>query len=182
MKVTPSEIPDVLFIDPEVHGDERGFFIERYQYRKFADTGIVDPFVQDNHSGSRKGTLRGLHYQIENPQAKLVFVTSGKIFDVAVDLRKSSSTFGRWVGQILSAEEHQMMWIPVGFAHGFYVLSEWADLIYKVTDYYSPEWDRTLIWNDPEIGINWPIESESLLFLSPKDAQGKLLTDAEVFP
>lgn len=181
MIFTPSEIPDVLFIQPKIHNDDRGFFLETYQSRKFAEAGLPEQFVQDNHSGSKQGTLRGLHYQIRNPQAKLLFVTVGRIFDVAVDLRKSSPTFGHWVGGFLSAENHRLVWIPEGFAHGFLVISNWAEVIYKVTEFYFPELDRTLLWNDPEIGIEWPIENGKQPILSPKDAEGKPLAEAEVF-
>jgi dTDP-4-dehydrorhamnose 3,5-epimerase len=164
-----------------VYGDERGFFMETYQYERFCDAGIPYRFVQDNHSGSRRGTLRGLHYQIQQPQGKLVRVIAGEIFDVAVDLRRTSPTFGKWEGLRLSAENKLQLWIPPGFAHGFYVLSEWAEVTYKTTDYYAPQWERTLLWNDPEIGIQWPITPGELPVISTKDTQGKGIAQAEVF-
>lgn len=181
MQFTPTSIPDVLLIEPEVFGDERGFFMETYQERKYADAGISYNFVQDNHSGSRLGTLRGLHYQIRQPQGKLVRVVAGEVFDVVVDLRRHSPTFGRWEGKRLSAQNKLQLWIPPGFAHGFCVLSEWAELTYKATDFYAPEWERTILWNDPEIGIVWPIPAAHSPLLSAKDAQGKLLREAEIF-
>ncbi len=181
IKITPSKIPEVLLIEPEVHVDERGFFFETFQAMEFSDHGIPSTFVQDNHTGSRGGILRGLHYQIRRTQGKLVRVLIGDVFDVAVDLRRSSPTFGQWVGTTLSAEDHHQLWIPEGFAHGFYVLSEWAELLYKVTDYYAPEWDRTLLWNDPEVGIEWPIDEGKIPVLSEKDVNGKRLFEAEVF-
>lgn len=155
--------------------------METYRAENFAKAGIANNFVQDNHSGSVQGILRGLHYQIRQPQGKMVQVVSGEIFDVAVDLRRSSPFFGKWVGEILSAENKRQLWIPVGFAHGFYVLSEWVDVIYKVTEYYAPEWDRTLLWNDPDIGIAWPLIGGSELLVSDKDAEGLPLKDAETF-
>jgi dTDP-4-dehydrorhamnose 3,5-epimerase len=181
MKFTPTEVPDVILIEPNVIGDARGFFMETYQARLFADAGISCNFVQDNHSGSRRGTLRGLHYQIRQPQGKLLRVVAGEIFDVAVDLRRSSPTFGRWVGWVLSAENHCMLWVPPGFAHGFYVLSEWAELVYKATDFYAPQWDRAVRWNDPEIGIQWPLIEQQIPLLSTKDAAASVLRDSELF-
>jgi dTDP-4-dehydrorhamnose 3,5-epimerase len=181
MEFKPTKFPDVILVEPAVYGDERGFFMETYRAENFAKAGIEDNFVQDNHSGSVQGTLRGLHYQIHQPQGKMVQVVSGKIFDVAVDLRRSSSFFGKWVGEILSAENKRQLWIPVGFAHGFYVLSEWANVIYKVTDYYAPEWDRTLLWNDQDIGIDWPLIDGSALLVSDKDSNGLRLKEAESF-
>ena len=181
MEFKPTQFPVVILVKPAVFSDERGFFMETYRAENFAKAGIADNFVQDNHSGSVQGTLRGLHYQIRQPQGKLVQVVSGEIFDVAVDLRRSSQLFGKWVGEILSAENKRQLWIPVGFAHGFYVLSEWADVIYKVTDYYAPEWDRTLLWNDPDIGIDWPLIDGSALLISDKDADGLTLEEAETF-
>jgi dTDP-4-dehydrorhamnose 3,5-epimerase len=181
MQFTPTEIPDVLLITPQVFGDERGFNMETFQGRQFMDAGIIFPFVQDNHSGSQRGTLRGLHYQIQHAQGKLVRAVVGEIFDVAVDLRRSSPTFGKWIGANLSAHNKQEIWIPPGFAHGFYVLSEWAEVVYKVTDYYAPQWERTLLWNDPQIGIQWPILPGQSLILSAKDQQGKLLSEAETY-
>jgi dTDP-4-dehydrorhamnose 3,5-epimerase len=181
MKFRSTAIPDVQIIEPVVYEDERGFFMETYQTALFADAGIDGSFVQENHSGSAHGTLRGLHYQIHQAQAKLVQVVSGEIFDVAVDIRQSSSSFGKWVGKVLSADNRQQMWIPTGFAHGFYVLSEWANVIYKVTDFYSPEWERTLLWNDPELGIEWPLNHGIPLLISEKDAAGVPLKDIETF-
>lgn len=177
----PTKIPDIIVIEPTVYSDERGFFLETYREAEFKAAGIQGKFVQDNHSGSVRGTLRGLHYQLKQPQAKLVQVVSGEIFDVAVDLRQSSPTFGDWVGEVLSSENKLQLWIPPGFAHGFYVLSEWANVIYKVTDYYAPQWDRTLLWNDPEVGIDWPLIEGADLNISTKDAKGHRFRDAEIF-
>ena len=181
MNIQKTAIPDVLIIEPKVFTDERGFFMETFQARKFAEHGLPQDFVQDNHSGSKRGTLRGLHYQIRQAQGKLVRVVAGEVFDVAVDLRKSSPTFGQWAGTRLSAESKMQLWIPEGFAHGFIVLSDWAEVIYKVTDFYASEWERTLLWNDPEIGIEWPLLDGMSPILSAKDAQGKPLRDAELF-
>lgn len=181
MRITRLEIPDVLLIEPKVFQDDRGFFLETYQRDKYAAAGIALPMVQDNHSGSRQGVLRGLHYQIRKPQGKLVSVTAGEVFDVAVDLRRSSPTFGRWAGVTLSARDHQQVWVPPGFAHGFYVLSEWAEVIYKVTDFYDPQGERTLIWNDPAVGVRWPLRDGRAPLLSPKDAIGQPLSEAELF-
>jgi dTDP-4-dehydrorhamnose 3,5-epimerase len=181
MEITPTTISDVLLIEPVLFEDERGFFMETYQVNRFQAAGIPTNLVQDNHSGSKRGVLRGLHYQIQQPQGKLVRVVTGKVFDVAVDLRKDLETFGSWVGTILSAENRHQLWIPPGFAHGFYVLSEWADLLYKVTDYYAPEWDRTLRWDDPDVGIEWPLRKGELPRLSEKDAAGEFLQDADLF-
>ncbi len=181
MKITPTKIPAVLLIDPEVHGDERGFFMETYQVEKFAAAGIAYPFIQDNHSGSRQGTLRGLHYQIRQPQGKLLRVVVGEIFDVVVDIRRQSPTFGQWVGCNLSAESRQQMWVPPGFAHGFYVLSEWAELVYKATDLYAPAWERTIRWDDPQIGIAWPLLPGKEPIISNKDAQGTDFEGADLF-
>jgi dTDP-4-dehydrorhamnose 3,5-epimerase len=181
MKAMPTAIPEVLVIEPKVFGDARGAFFESWNARAFsALVGREVPFVQDNHSTSVRHVLRGLHYQVRQPQGKLVRVISGEVFDVAVDLRRSSPTFGRWVGESLSAENRRMMWIPEGFAHGFVVLSERAEFLYKTTDYYAPEHERTLLWNDPAIGIEWPIGGEPLL--KEKDAQGAPLARAETFP
>jgi len=174
-------IPDIILIEPRVFGDERGFFMETYHARKLEELGIPDHFVQDNHSGSCQGTLRGLHYQIRHTQGKLVRVVVGEIYDVAVDLRRRSPAFRQWVGIHLSAENKRQLWIPPGFAHGFYVLSEWAEVVYKATDFYAAEWERTLIWNDPKVGITWPIEDGESPILSAKDAQGKTLDETEVF-
>lgn len=181
MKFIPSEIPEVIRIEPEVFGDARGFFMETFHARRFADAGVNYLFVQDNHSGSRQGSLRGLHYQIRQPQGKLVRVIAGEVFDVAVDLRRSSPWFSRWVGCILSAENKSQLWIPPGFAHGFYVLSEWAEVVYKVTDYYAPEWERTLLWNDSDLGIDWPLLAGLPPIVSTKDAQGNPLRTAETY-
>ena len=180
MNVVPTSIPDVLLIEPQVFPDERGFFFESYQKEKFKQAGIDVDFVQDNHSKSCLGTLRGLHYQIRQSQGKLVRVIAGEIFDVAVDIRKHSSTYGQWIGHYLSAENKAMLWVPIGFAHGFYVTSREAEVLYKTTDYYAPQWERSILWNDPAIGIEWPLQNE-LLILSNKDAKGKLLVDAESF-
>jgi dTDP-4-dehydrorhamnose 3,5-epimerase len=182
MDFKATKIPEVIIIEPTVHGDERGFFMETFRAGEFAAAGIDGPFVQDNHSGSVQGTLRGLHYQIKQVQGKLLQVTQGEIFDVAVDLRRSSPTFGNWVGEVLSLDNKKQLWIPPGFAHGFYVMSEWANVIYKTTDYYAPEWDRTLLWNDVEIGIEWPLIDGADPLVSEKDSKGMLLRDAEVFP
>ena len=180
MKVTPTSIPSVLIIEPRVFGDTRGFFFESFNQRAFNQaTGLDVNFVQDNHSRSSKGVLRGLHYQIQQPQGKLVRVVRGSVFDVTVDLRKSSPTFGQWVGVELTEDNHRQLWIPPGFAHGFYVLSDSADFLYKTTDYYAPEFECSLIWNDPTIGIEWPLNTQPII--SAKDAQGKKLADAEVF-
>lgn len=180
MRVTPTEIPDLLVIEPQVFGDERGYFYESYNEKAWREkTGIIEHFVQDNHSRSAKNILRGLHYQIQQPQGKLVRVVVGEVFDVAVDLRKSSPTFGQWVGTNLSAENKKQLWIPVGFAHGFLVLSEYAEFLYKTTNYYAPQHERTLLWNDPDLAIAWPIQSEPIL--SAKDKVGTRLQDAEVY-
>lgn len=181
MKATPTEIPDVLLLEPKLFGDERGFFMETWQRRSFAALGIDHDFVQDNHSRSARGILRGLHYQIRQPQGKLVRVTAGEVFDVAVDLRRSSPSFGRWVGVSLSAENHRMLWVPPGFAHGFYVTSDSADFQYKCTDYYAPEHERAVRWNDPDLAIPWPISPGAGLRLSEKDAAAPLLREAELF-
>jgi dTDP-4-dehydrorhamnose 3,5-epimerase len=182
MKFTPTSIADVILIQPQLFGDDRGFFMETYQAKQFAEMGLPTRFVQDNHSGSRQGTLRGLHYQIRHTQGKLVRVVAGEIFDVAVDLRRSSPTFGKWESVILSAQNKLQLWIAPGFAHGFHVLSEWAEVVYKATDYYAPRWERTLLWNDPEIGIQWPVLAGSSPILSNKDAQGKPLREADLYP
>jgi len=180
MKVIPGTIPDVLILEPRLFTDERGYFMESWNRRTFQDAaGINDGFVQDNHSRSVKGTLRGLHYQIRQPQGKLVRVVTGRVFDVAVDLRRHSPHFGRWMGVEISAENHRQLWIPRGFAHGFLILSEYADFLYKTTDYYAPEYERCLRWDDPELGINWPRNGPVLL--SDKDRNGAFLHEAEVF-
>ncbi len=178
--VTSTAIPEVLVLEPKVFGDARGFFFESYNARDFAQaTGLNVDFVQDNHSKSAKGVLRGLHYQIQHAQGKLVRVVQGEVFDVAVDLRQSSPTIGQWVGERLSADNKRQMWVPPGFAHGFVVLSESAEFLYKTTDYWYPEHERSLLWNDPAIGIEWPLDGQPLL--AAKDAAAALLRDAEIF-
>ncbi len=179
MNAIQTGLPDVLILEPRVFGDARGFFMESYNRQRFAELGLPTEFVQDNHSRSARGVLRGLHYQIRQPQGKLVRVVSGAVFDVAVDLRRSSPTFGRWEGVELSEDNKRMLWIPPGFAHGFLVLSEYADFLYKTTDFYAPQHERCLMWNDPAIGIEWPLEGEPLL--SDKDRAGKPLSEAEVY-
>lgn len=180
MQLTQTAIPDVLILEPKVFGDSRGFFMESFNARTFRElTGLDVNFVQDNHSRSAKGVLRGLHYQIRQPQGKLVRVVRGRVFDVAVDLRRNSPCFGKSVGVELSEDNHRQFWIPPGFAHGFLVLSESADFLYKTTDYYAPEHERCLLWNDPTVAIAWPLEGEPLL--SGKDREGKTLADAELF-
>jgi dTDP-4-dehydrorhamnose 3,5-epimerase len=179
MKVTPTALPDVLLIEPRVFGDDRGFFFESWNRRAFAAAGIDMDFVQDNHSRSRRGVLRGLHYQIEHAQGKLVRVTEGEVFDVAVDLRRSSPSFGRSFGCALSAANRRMLWIPPGFAHGFVVLSENAEFLYKATDYWFPEHERTLLWSDPALRIEWPLSGEPTL--AAKDAAGRRLADADAY-
>ncbi len=180
MRVTRTTIPDVCVIEPKVFGDERGFFFESFNQARFEEAiGYQVHFVQDNHSKSARNVLRGLHYQIQHPQGKLVRVTAGEVFDVAVDIRKNSPTFGRWVGETLSAENKKQLWIPEGFAHGFLVLSDSAEFLYKTTDYWYPEYERCIIWNDPTINICW--RSTAIPTLSAKDEMGILLTSAEVF-
>lgn len=180
MKATPLTIPDVILIEPKVFGDERGFFFESFNQAQFEQAiGKSVQFVQDNHSRSAKHVLRGLHYQIQQPQGKLVRVVQGEVFDVAVDLRKRSKTFGQWVGEILSAENKRQLWIPEGFAHGFVVLSETAEFLYKTTDYYAPAHERCILWNDATLAIQWPAGIQPIL--SAKDAQGKPFIEAEVF-
>jgi dTDP-4-dehydrorhamnose 3,5-epimerase len=178
MKATPLEIPDVLLLEPEVVGDDRGFFLEYYNKRVFEGLGIAPNFVQDNHSRSARNVLRGLHYQVRVPQGKLIRVVSGSIWDVAVDIRRNSPTFGGWVAGELSAENKKMLWIPEGFAHGFVVTSEFADVIYKVTEFYSPADERSLLWNDKQLGIPWPLEGEPTL--STKDRAGTPFSQAEL--
>ena len=180
MNVTRTALPEVLVITPRIFSDDRGFFFESWNARTFAAAGVDAAFVQDNHSRSRRGVLRGLHYQIEHPQGKLVRAVTGEVFDVVVDLRRSSPNFGRWVGVTLSAENNNMMWIPAGFAHGFLTLSETADFLYKTTDYWYPEHERTLRWNDPAIGIDWPLDGAPCV--APKDATGMALAQAELYP
>lgn len=180
MEIHTTAIPDVLIIEPKVFGDDRGFFYESFNEKRFQElTGVSANFVQDNHSKSAKNVLRGLHYQIQQAQGKLVRVVSGAVYDVAVDLRASSPTFGHWVGVVLSAENKRQLWIPEGFAHGFVVTSESAEFLYKTTNYWAPQFERSLLWNDPALGIHWPLDGEPLL--SGKDLQGTLLVNAEVF-
>ncbi len=180
MKIRRLSIPEVAIIEPAVFGDERGFFLESYNHRRFQEALEVDvTFVQDNHSRSMKGVLRGLHYQISNPQAKLVRVAAGEIFDVAVDIRRGSPTFGKWVGEYLSAESKRQMWVPAGFAHGFLVVSEFADVLYKASDYYNSQSERSILWNDPKIGIEWPLTAEPIL--SAKDRTALPFESAELF-
>ena len=180
MKRLPTAIPDVLLIEPKVFGDQRGFFFESYNRRTLAELGVTGEFVQDNHSRSAKGVLRGLHYQFRHPQGKLVRVIAGEVFDVAVDLRRSSPTYGQWVSAILSAENKTMMWIPPGFAHGFLTLSESAEFLYKTTDYWHPDDERCLIWSDPDLAIRWPLEG--LPQLAAKDSAGLKFSAAETYP
>jgi dTDP-4-dehydrorhamnose 3,5-epimerase len=180
MRATPTLIDDVLVIEPKVFADARGFFFESFNERAFAEaTGIALKFVQDNHSRSVKNTVRGLHYQVQQSQGKLVRVAAGEVFDVVVDLRRKSPTFGKWEGQYLSADNKTMLWVPPGFAHGFAVLSDYADFLYKTTDYWAPQHERTLLWNDPDLGIAWPLAGEPIL--AAKDRAGKRLSEAEVF-
>jgi dTDP-4-dehydrorhamnose 3,5-epimerase len=181
MRAIPTDIPDVVVLEPKVFGDDRGFFFESYNRRTFREAiGRDAVFVQDNHSKSARGVLRGLHYQLQNVQAKLVRVAAGEVYDVAVDLRRSSATFGRWVGVRLSAANRRMLWIPEGFAHGFLVTSDTAEFLYKTTDYYAPQHERSLLWSDPELGIDWPLEGPPLL--KPGDARGVPFARAETFP
>lgn len=181
MEYIHTKIPEIVLLKPEIFGDERGFVLETFRANQFAKECADLPFVQDNHSGSVKGTLRGLHYQIQQPQGKLMRVVAGEIFDVAVDIRRSSPTFGRWVGMLLSAKNRLQLWIPPRFAHGFLVVSDWAEVVYKVTDYYAPEFERSIAWNDPKIDINWPLTPGQAPILSAKDRLGKPLHLAEVF-
>lgn len=180
MNVIRAAIPDVLILEPKIHGDARGFFFESYNKRVLADIGIMADFVQDNHSRSARHVLRGLHYQIRQPQGKLIRVLAGEIYDVAVDIRKSSSFFGKWIGVRLSAESHRMLWVPEGFAHGFLVLSDMAEVLYKTTDYYAPEYERALAWSDSDIRIDWP--TEGVPILSERDKAAARLAEAELFP
>ena len=181
MRFIPTAIPDVILIEPKVFGDKRGFFMETYRVDKFVEAGIPVDFVQDNHSGSQQGTLRGLHYQIQHSQGKLVRAIAGELFDVAVDIRRSSPTFGQWVGVILSADNKRQLWVPPGFAHGFYMLSQWGEIAYKATDYYAPGWERSILWSDPAIGVEWPLLPGLEPLLSLKDQQAIKLADAELF-
>jgi dTDP-4-dehydrorhamnose 3,5-epimerase len=181
MKVVPTEIPEVLIIEPKVFEDDRGFFFESFNQRTFAEkTGVEADFVQDNHSRSSQNVLRGLHYQIQQPQGKLVRVVAGAVFDVAVDIRKSAPTFGKWVGCLLSAENKRLLWVPVGFAHGFLVVSQTAEVLYKATDYYAPGQERCILWNDPDLAINWDLTAPPVL--SAKDQAGQPFKAAELFP
>ena len=182
MKVVPTTIPDIKIIEPRVFGDHRGFFIETWNEQRFREHGVEATFVQDNFSFSRQGTLRGLHYQIKQTQGKLMRVVHGEIFDVCVDLRKSSATFGHWVGVVLSAENHRSLWVPPGFAHGFYVTSETAAFEYKCTEYYAKVHERTLLWNDPALNIEWPVRADVEPLIADKDRDGKTLLEADIFP
>lgn len=181
MKIIDTVIPDVKVIEAQVFGDERGFFMETFRANVMDELTGGKPFVQDNHSKSAQGILRGLHYQMQQTQGKLVRVVQGAVFDVAVDMRKSSPTFGRWVGEVLSAENKKQLWVPEGFAHGFYVMTESAEFVYKCTDYYAPEFDRSLKWDDPDVGIEWPLIDGKPPLLSAKDENGKSLTEADTF-
>ena len=181
MKYTKLDIQDVILIEPQIFSDQRGFFMETWREDEFKENVSNLSFVQDNHSKSTRGILRGLHYQIKQPQGKLVRVISGEVFDVAVDLRKSSPTFGKWIGVTLSSENKQMLWVPPGFGHGFYVLSKEAEFVYKCSEYYAPEYELCLKWNDPSLGINWPIIPNTVPLLSPKDKAGDFFENAEVY-
>jgi dTDP-4-dehydrorhamnose 3,5-epimerase len=181
MQFINTKLSDVVLIQPKIFEDGRGFFLESYQKERFAIAGIHADFLQDNHSASTRGVLRGLHYQIRQPQGKLVRVVVGEVFDVAVDLRRHSATFGHWVGATLSAEKKNQLWVPPGFAHGFYVTSEKAEILYKATDYYAPQWERSLLWNDPALGIDWPVINGESPILSEKDMKGALLSEAETY-
>ncbi len=181
MQIIPTTIPDVLILEPKVFGDDRGFFFESYNERTWRDlTGLNVRFVQHNHSRSAGGVLRGLHYQMQQPQGKLVRVTTGEVFDVAVDIRRSSPSFGQWFGAVLSAENKRQMWVPPGFAHGFYVTSDVAEFLYLTTDYYAPEHERCIAWNDPDLAIRWPLDAEPNV--SAKDREGRSFKDADLFP
>jgi dTDP-4-dehydrorhamnose 3,5-epimerase len=182
VEFVPTRIPEVVLIKPRVFGDARGFFFETWHERKFAAAGIAGHFVQDNHSHSTRHTLRGLHFQIRQPQGKLVRVSRGEVFDVVVDIRRSSPHFGQWVGVLLSDTNHHMLWVPPGFAHGYLALSDEIDFLYKCTDFYAPEHERALRWDDPEIGVQWPLPADARPVLSAKDAVAPLFKDAETFP
>ena len=182
MKFTATTIPDVIIIEPQVFGDQRGFFMETWRQDKFKEAGIPSEFIQDNHSSSSQGILRGLHYQIQQAQGKLVRVIKGEVYDVAVDMRLSSPSFGQWVGETLTAENKKMLWVPPGFAHGFYVTSPQAEFVYKCTDYYAPEHERSLLWNDKDLNINWPILQGTEPKLSEKDTKGIKFKEAEYYP
>lgn len=181
MEFIATDLPGVVIVQPKVFGDERGFFMETYRMDEFEAAGIPTRFVQDNHSRSQQGVLRGLHYQIQQPQGKLVRVILGEVFDVAVDIRRNSPHFGKWTGAYLSAENKREMWVPPGFAHGFYVLSDWAEVTYKTNDYYAPQWERTIAWNDPQLCIHWPLIGAQQPSLSAKDSKASSFADAEVF-
>ncbi len=181
MNLTPTSLPDVFLIEPAVFRDERGFFTETYQRSRFAAAGIPQEFIQDNLSGSRQGVLRGLHFQISHPQGKLIRAVRGEIYDVCVDLRRSSPTFGQWAGFTLTGESLHQLWIPAGFAHGYYTLSDWAEVQYKVDNDYDPSGERTLLWNDAQVNVQWPLVNGQAPLLSAKDALGKLLSDLETF-
>lgn len=181
MEFIATELPGVVLVQPKVFGDERGFFMETYRMDKFEAAGIPTRFVQDNHSRSQQGVLRGLHYQIQQPQGKLVRVIVGEVFDVAVDIRRESPFFGKWTGAYLSAENKREMWVPPGFAHGFYVVSDWAEVTYKTNDYYAPQWERSIAWNDPQLCIQWPLIDGQPPSLSGKDMKAATLAEAEVF-
>lgn len=182
MKVTPTELPEVMLLEPKVFGDDRGYFVETWNERRFAELGLEWRFVQENESRSGAGVLRGLHYQVKQPQGKLVRVVSGEIYDVAVDLRRSSPRFGKWTAARLSGDNHHALWVPPGFAHGFYVPRGFATVVYLCTDFYAPEHERTLLWSDPAIGVEWPLDAAQSPTVSAKDQVGKRLADAEVFP
>jgi len=182
MKFLPTRIPDVVLIEPQVFGDDRGFFMETWRAEAFSQAGLPATFVQDNHSRSRRGSLRGLHYQLQQPQGKLVRCVLGSVFDVAVDMRRSSPTFGKWVGEVLSAENRRQLWVPAGFAHGFLVLSDSADFVYKCTDYYHPASEQSLAWNDRRVAIQWPFPNGVEPLLSEKDKGGRSFAEAEYFP
>ncbi|HFQ5220681.1 TPA: dTDP-4-dehydrorhamnose 3,5-epimerase [Vibrio vulnificus] len=181
MKVVDTAIPDVKIIEPQVFGDERGYFLETFRESWFREHVADVTFVQDNHSKSRKGILRGMHYQTEHTQGKLVRVTQGEVYDVAIDMRKDSPTFGHWVGVLLNKTNKRQLWVPAGFAHGFYVTSDSAEFVYKCTDYYAPEFEQSVLWNDPELGITWPVEENGEVLLSAKDEAGLLFKDAPYF-
>lgn len=181
MKVLDTKIKDIKIIEPVVYGDDRGFFMETWQKQTFVDQGIDAEFVQDNHSKSSQGILRGLHYQLKQPQGKLLRVISGEVYDVAVDIRRESPTYSQWIGVTLSADNRKMLWVPPGFAHGFYVTSVTAEFVYKCTNYYAPDYERCIAWNDPDLSIEWPLFNGQAPHLSDKDADGLMLKDAEVF-
>lgn len=181
MKITETPLNDVFVLEPKLFGDDRGFFMESFNYRKFQEaTGVIDEFVQDNHSKSAQYVLRGLHYQTQSTQGKLLRVVEGEIYDVAVDIRRSSSTFGKYFGLLLSAENHRQLWVPKGFAHGFVVTSKTAEVLYKTTDYYAPEYEQSILWNDPSLNIDWPLNGQQPL-LSEKDAKGLTMENAPLF-